>query len=175
MDSHDLGDGVQARGPGEAASVQRSRHQHQGQGWLRSLSTVRVSRALQKKPVLCHCWFMPVCFLGREHLPSLGSVLRQRGDRRAAPKRPLPPAGCQHPRRLPSTHRCSGESLRMCHVSFCLQGKGQTLTFWSKTNTLLFELQLKTKGLIQTSNLKKVVQKRLVVDDQKNVVSPGFS
>lgn len=78
---------------------------------------------IQDNQILCNCWFMSCCFLGREYLPSLGSVLGQCGHRRAPPERPLWSAGCQHPRRLSPTHRCSGESSRLCNVSFCFPGK----------------------------------------------------
>lgn len=40
LDSHDLGNRIQACGPGQAASLKRSWHQHQGQGWLRTLSSL---------------------------------------------------------------------------------------------------------------------------------------
>lgn len=54
---------------------------------------------------------------GREHLPPLGGVLRQRRHRRAAPERPLRPAGRQHPRRLAAAHRRPREPPRLRHVS----------------------------------------------------------
>lgn len=118
LDSHDLGDRIQARGPSEAASVQRSWHQHQGQGGWRTLSSVCLTLLLNRH-IKCNIFCPPIfsCFLGREHLPSLGRVLRQRGHRRAAAERPLWSAGRQHPRRLAPAHRCSGESSGMCNVS----------------------------------------------------------
>lgn len=56
MDGHHLGDGVQARGPGEAAAVQRSRHQHQGQGEprrneLSNIPGVKVRKVKEKRKV----------------------------------------------------------------------------------------------------------------------------
>ena len=70
--------------------------------------------------IFYHFCLMSFCFLGGEHLPSLGSVLRQRGHRWAAPECALWPAGCQHPWRLAPAHRCSGEPSWLCHVSYCL-------------------------------------------------------
>lgn len=70
--------------------------------------------------IFYHFCLMSFCFLGGEYLPSLGSVLRQRGHRWAAPECALWPAGCQHPWRLAPAHRCSGEPSWLCHVSYCL-------------------------------------------------------
>lgn len=72
---------------------------------------------IQKHHILYNCCLILFCFLGREHLPPLGSVLGQRGHRRAASERPLWSAGRQHPWRLSPAHRCPGESSGLCHVS----------------------------------------------------------
>lgn len=146
LDSHDLGHRVQTCGPGEAASVQRSWHQHQRQGWLRLLS---VFDMLYRRVTYYVIDGLCLLFLGRKYLPSLGSVLRQRGDRWAAPERPLWSPGRQHPWRLSSTHRCSGESSGLRHVS-CL-------------NCRRFQRAVGEEEIL------------LVVDDLVSFVSSGFS
>lgn len=90
-----------------------------------------VRHTIPKNPKLYNCCFM-FCFLGREYLPSLGSILRQCGHRRAAPERPLWSAGRQHPWRLSSAHRCPGESSGLCHVSYYRQEERKNIPLLEK-------------------------------------------
>lgn len=78
-------------------------------------STVPIPEKPTREPMYLRS--VSLALAGREHLPPLGGVLRQRRHRRTAPECSLRPAGRQHPRRLAAAHCRPREPPRLRHVS----------------------------------------------------------